>query len=197
VVIEPLIYELREIGKNGGYKGFNANVVAKAGYAGGIATAIEIVDSGYGYERDQQVALTNENNPYGIIGTTVIDLAGKGKGYWKSNQGFLSDQIYLQDSYFYQKFSYEIIASRMLNTYETYVKDLVHPSGMKLFGRFINKNELEQENAEVVYITLNKNVITDEAPPVVKYGILTDDNTKENVDETTFTSDQKLKPYPP
>jgi hypothetical protein len=197
VVIEPLIYELREVGKNGGYKGFNANVVAKAGYAGGIATAIEIVDSGYGYERDQQVALTNENNPYGIIGTTVIDLAGKSKGYWKSNQGFLSDQIYLQDSYFYQKFSYEIIASRMLNTYETYVKDLVHPSGMKLFGRFINKNELEQENAEVVYITLNKNVITDEAPPVVKYGILTDDNTKENVDETTFTSDQKLKPYPP
>jgi len=195
VVIEPLIYELREVGKNGGYKGFNANVAAKAGYAGGIVTAIEIVDSGYGYERDQQVALTNENNPYGIIGTTVVDLGGKGKGYWKGNQGFLSDQIYLEDSYYYQKFSYEIIASRMLNTYEKYVKDLVHPSGMKLFGRFVNKNELEQENAEVMYSSLNKNVISIIEPPPVVNKILTVDNTKEGDDETVFTSDRLLAPY--
>jgi len=193
IIIEPLIYELREVGKNGGYKGFNANVSAKAGYAGGIVTAIEIVDSGYGYERDQQVALTNENNPYGIIGTTVVDLGGKSKGYWKDNKGFLSDQIYLEDSYYYQKFSYEIIASRMLNTYEKYVKDLVHPSGMKLFGRFVNKNELEQENAEVIFSSLNKEIFvtTEIQPPVYKY--LTVDNSKVISSRTTITSDTDKK----
>lgn len=195
VIIEPLIYELREKGKNGGYKGFNANVSAKAGYSNGIVTAIEIVDSGYGYERDQQVALTNDNNPYAIVGTTVIDTGGKGKGYWRDNKGFLSDQIYLEDSYYYQKFSYEIIASRMLNTYEKYVKDLIHPSGMKLFGRFVNKNELEQDNLEIVFSSLNKDVISTVIPEPPVYQILTVDNSIENVSGTRFTSDNYLKTY--
>ena len=83
----------------------------------------------------------------------------------------------------------------MLNTYEKYVKDLIHPSGMKLFGRFVNKNELEQENAEVIFSSLNKDVITIVEPPVFVPDILTVDNTRESDDETVFTSDQLLKPY--
>jgi hypothetical protein len=194
-IVEPLIYELRMKGSNGGYKGFNANVVASAGYANGIVTAVEIVDSGYGYSRDQQVSLTTANNQYAVTGTTVVDLGGKGKGYWRNNKSFLSDQIYLQDSYYYQKFSYEIIASRMLNTYETYVKDLVHPSGMKLFGRFINKNEFEQENSEVVFSSLNQNVLSTIEPPPSIYSYLTVDNTKVLVSRTTITSDTDKKPF--
>ena len=148
-IIEPLIYELREIGSNGGYKGFNANVVAAAGYAEGIVTAIEVIDSGYGYQRDTEVSLTTANNQYAVKGISVVDLGGKSKGYWKNNKSFLSDTIYLQDSYYYQKFSYEILATRMLETYETYIKNLIHPSGMKLFGKFFIKSEFGNENSTI------------------------------------------------
>jgi hypothetical protein len=149
-IIEPLIYELREIGSNRGYKGFNAKVDAKAGTANGIVTSVEIIDSGYGYSRDQEVSLTTANNQYAVKGFTVVDVNGVSKGYWKDNKSFLSDTIYLQDSYYYQKFSYEIVATRMLETYETQIKNLIHPSGMKLFGKFFIKSEFDLQESDIV-----------------------------------------------
>jgi hypothetical protein len=149
-IIEPLIYDLKEIGNNGGFKGFNARVDAKAGTANGIVTAVEIIDSGYGYGRDQEISLTTANNQYAVKGFTVVDLSGVSKGYWKDNKSFLSDTVYLQDSYYYQKFSYEIVASRMLDTYEKQIKNLIHPSGMKLFGKFFVKSEFDLQKADIV-----------------------------------------------
>jgi hypothetical protein len=149
-IIEPLIYELREIGSNRRYKGFNAKVDAKAGTANGIVTSVEIIDSGYGYGRDQEVSLTTANNQYAVKGFTVVDVNGVSKGYWKDNKSFLSDTIYLQDSYYYQKFSYEIVATRMLETYETQIKNLIHPSGMKLFGKFFIKSEFDLQESDIV-----------------------------------------------
>jgi hypothetical protein len=142
-IIEPLIYNLKIMEPDGHYKGFNAIVDAKAGYAEGVVTAVDIIDSGFGYERDQDVDLYNEENAYSVSGKTVVDMNGVSKGYWEDNKSFVSDLMYLQDSNYYQNYSYEILASRMLNTYENYVKDLVHPTGMKLFGRYVIKNEIE------------------------------------------------------
>ena len=154
-VIEPLIEELDIYEPYGSYagtrKGFNAEILAHAGYATGIVTAVDIVDSGYGYDRDQVVELRNFTNPYAVTGTTVIDLQGKSQGYWLDNKSFISDNMYLQDSNYYQTYSYEIIASRMLNTYENYVKDLVHPVGMKLFGRYVIKNEFDINTSTAVH----------------------------------------------
>lgn len=155
-VIEPLIYELREIGTNRGYKGFNSRITAKAGTDSGIVTAIEVIDSGYGYGRDQEISLTTANNQYAVKGFTVVDLGGVSKGYWKDNKSFLSDSIYLQDSYYYQKFSYEIVASRMLETYEKQIKNLIHPSGMKLFGRFFIKSEFDLQGTNIVDSSFNQ-----------------------------------------
>lgn len=144
-IVEPLIYQLDIYEPFGPYagtrKGFNAVVNANAGTASGIVTAIKVVDSGFGYDRNQVVQLISNTNPYAVTGTTVVDLAGVSMGYWKDNKSFASDNIYLQDSYYYQNYSYEIIASRMLNTYENYVKNLVHPTGTLLFGRYAIKNE--------------------------------------------------------
>jgi hypothetical protein len=128
---------------DGKYKGFNSILSATAGYATGVVTAVDIIDSGFGYERDQDVSLYNETNQYSVSGKTVVDSNGISKGYWEDNKSFVSDLMYLQDSDYYQNYSYEILASRMLNTYENYVKDLVHPTGMKMFGRYVIKNEME------------------------------------------------------
>jgi hypothetical protein len=144
-IIEPLVYRLKITEPNGKYKGFNSYIEAIAGYAKGVVTAVEIVDSGFGYERDQDVDLSNDSNLYSVSGKTVVDSGGIGKGYWDDNKSFISDLMYLQDSDYYQNYSYEILASRMLNTYEKYVKDLVHPSGIKMFGRYVVKNEIVDE----------------------------------------------------
>jgi len=77
-----------------------------------------------------------------ITGSAVIDTDGVGDGYWRNNKGFISDIMMIQDSYYYQNLSYEILANRMLSVYENLVRDLIHPSGIALFGRFRLRNEL-------------------------------------------------------
>ena len=142
-IVEPLIYEQKINDGNGGYKGFDAVVSATAGFAQGIVTSVKIVDSGVGYERDKIVNLKSANNAYSVTGRSVVNFTGLGKGYWKNKRSFVSDEMYLQDSDYYQNYSYEIVVNKMKNVYENYVKDLVHPVGMKMFGRFAIKSELD------------------------------------------------------
>jgi hypothetical protein len=135
-IIEPDIYDLRINNGRDGYYGYDAIVTSKASSAKGVVTALEVVDSGYGYNQNETLYLSNPNNSVVVSGVSVVDNNGKGMGYWKNNKSFTSDTINIQDSYYYQSFSYEIVASRMMNTYEKYVKDLIHPSGMKMFGKY-------------------------------------------------------------
>jgi len=135
-VLEPDIYDLRIYNGLGGYYGYDAIVTSKASSANGVVTALEIVDSGYGYNPDETLYLSSTTNPTVVSGVSVINGNGKSLGYWKDNKSFVSDTINIQDSNYYQNFSYEIVASRMMSTYEKYVKDLIHPSGMKMFGKY-------------------------------------------------------------
>lgn len=127
----------------GGVKGHNAVVTSRVANAQGVAIAVEVVKSGYGFVPGETVYLsTSDNEGIVVTGVSVIDLDGVDDGYWRTSKSFLSDVIKIQDSYYYQDFSYEIVVNRMLSTYEQIVKDLVHPTGIALFGRFRVKNEL-------------------------------------------------------
>ena len=62
-------------------------------------------------------------------------------GYYSANNGFLDDDVYIQDSKYYQSFSYLIKIDERLSTYKSAVRSLLHPAGMALFGEFqINNN---------------------------------------------------------
>ena len=135
-IIEPDVYDLRIRNDKEGYYGYDAVVTSKASSANGVVTAVEIVDSGYGYNLNETIYLSSESSPVVVSGVAVVDNNGKNKGYWKNSKSFSSDVINIQDSDYYQNFSYEILATRMINTYESYVKDLIHPSGMKMFGKY-------------------------------------------------------------
>jgi hypothetical protein len=56
----------------------------------------------------------------------------------------------IQDSFYYQDFSYEIVAQRMLSSYEQLVRNLVHPSGKALFGRFKMQDIYTSDQSSVV-----------------------------------------------
>jgi len=133
----------------GGTKGHNADITTNVSEAQGVVVAAEVINSGYGFTPGDTVFLSTPGNE-GVIVTAsaVIELDGVGDGYWKDNKSFLSDVMKIQDSYYYQDFSYDIVVKRMLNVYEKTVKDLIHPSGIALFGRFRIKNELISNQSE-------------------------------------------------
>jgi hypothetical protein len=80
-----------------------------------------------------------------IIGTAGIkpaiieiklDAIAEYPGYFQTNNGFLSDSIYIQDSNYYQIYSYVLKINERLSTYKDAVKTMIHPAGVALFGEF-------------------------------------------------------------
>lgn len=90
---------------------------------------------------DNKYTILDPDEP-AIIKITLGSLA-KYPGYYTSNLGFLDDAIYIQDSKFYQAFSYVIKIDEKLETYRSAIKTLVHPAGMALFGEYDIRNEFD------------------------------------------------------
>lgn len=146
-IVEPEIYGLRIPDGKGGFYGFNSVVYSQSGIAKGVVTSVSVIDSGYGYKPDETLLLNNPNNQISITGTAIIDTNGIREGYWQDNKSFSSDKLYLQDSDYYQTYAYEIVVNRMLETYEKAVKDLIHPSGFKLFGKYKSYAEVTSDTS--------------------------------------------------
>ncbi len=64
-------------------------------------------------------------------------------GYYSKNDGFISDSIYIQDSFYYQAFSYVIRIDEQLNSYKNILKSYIHPSGMALFADYQINNTFD------------------------------------------------------
>ena len=64
-------------------------------------------------------------------------------GYFTSNAGFLDDSIFIQDSKYYQAFSYVIRIDERLSSYKSAVKTMLHPAGMALFGEYNITNTVD------------------------------------------------------
>lgn len=147
-IVEPYIYDLRiPDDVRGGYYGHNAIIEATASNANGIVTSVDLVGSGFGYTPSETLLLTNNSNITAVTAKAVIDQHGASPGYWTDNKGFLSDKIYIQDSDYYQSFSYEIVAPRMKSTYEKLVNSIVHPVGFKMFGKFVVTSEVGSDQS--------------------------------------------------
>ena len=70
-----------------------------------------------------------------VISFKVNPLA-KYQGYYQDNQGFLSDNIKIQDNSYYQPFSYVISIDEQLESYKNIVKTYLHPAGTRLFANY-------------------------------------------------------------
>jgi hypothetical protein len=56
---------------------------------------------------------------------------------WTTNDGFLNDTKYIQDSYYYQSFSYVIKTGQGVEVWRDYVKKVLHPAGFRFFGEIL------------------------------------------------------------
>lgn len=109
-------------------------------------------------------SLTSTTTTPAIIKVVLGPLA-KYPGYYVNNDGFLDDAIYIQDSNFYQAFSYVIKIDQSLATYKTIVKNLIHPAGMAIFGEYDLRNEFTINTAiesliKILSITVNDSAVT-------------------------------------
>ena len=149
-VIEPDIANQVIYDSSATQKGNNAVITSIISSGNSSVTAVEIIDSGYGYVENENVTLTSNTNTTLVGGTSIVYRTGKGPGRWLNRKSFASDITYIQDGYFYQNYSYQIIAKRMLSSYETLVRDLVHPSGVAMFGAYRSSDYIDDEQDSVI-----------------------------------------------
>jgi len=84
-----------------------------------------------------RILLQDEVEIYYPKNNMLIPSAGKwdaSSERYLTNDGFLSDKMKLQDSYFYQKFSYVIRTGNNVDKWRDVYNKLVHPSGFIFFG---------------------------------------------------------------
>lgn len=134
-ITEPDIAALNIVDALGNFKGKNAAVDVNIVGGNGVIKTVDIISSGFGYLPNETVTLSGTEGR-SASGASIVYTVGTGEGRWLSRKSFSSDLMKIHDGYYYQTFSYDIISSKLLSTYETMVKDLVHPSGIALFGRY-------------------------------------------------------------
>jgi hypothetical protein len=100
-----------------------------------------------------------------------IGAVAKYQGHYNTNDGFLDDDIYIQDSYRYQKYSYLITVDEKLESFKALIKSYLHPAGTALFGEYQIQNtfvansssiqELSQWISRASFTTINKAITND------------------------------------
>ena len=125
--------------------GDNATITGDVIVADGVATAVDVIDSGYGYLGDQAMSLTSANNSFVITANSVVATEGTGTGFWETTTSHLSDTSKVRDNKYYQEYSYDIQTGVSINRYRDIVKKVLHVAGTELFGTVV-KNSVINTN---------------------------------------------------
>jgi hypothetical protein len=122
--------------------GDNAIITGDVVVADGVATAVEIIDSGYGYLNNQSMTLTNDTNQVTITANSVVATEGTGTGFWETTTSHLSDTSKVRDNKYYQEYSYDIQTGVSINRYRDIVKKVLHVAGTELFGTVVKNSTI-------------------------------------------------------
>lgn len=124
--------------------GLNAIIQSDAQSGQGFATQLNIVDSGYGYVNGEIVTLTSINDSSKTLTARVyLGTAGVGEGYHLNRKSFLSSDKFIQDSDYYQEYSYEILTALPFEVYKETLVKVLHVAGTKPFGSYVSTSQSE------------------------------------------------------
>ena len=104
---------------------------------GGVKS-LDVIDNGFGYSTAPTLDFTGLGNDSEKAEATVI-IGGYENEFglkFTGTDGFLSSDKYLQDSFYYQLFSYVITSGQTIDKWRDTIKRTVHPAGLALFGNF-------------------------------------------------------------
>jgi hypothetical protein len=146
---------------------------------GGLKS-VELINFGIGYTDDFTLSILSQNsitsgllsgssaiNDPALISVNLGTIA-RYPGYFQTNDGFLSDSMFIQDSRYYQAFSYVIKIDQRLQEYASAVKTIVHPAGMAMFGEYTIVNDINLDIAlesaiKLLGVTLRDSITTSES----------------------------------
>ena len=114
--------------------GLNANIPTIVQTANGVATAMDVQDSGFGFIDQETITLTSPGSNYQITAIVNLGKQGVGSGFYLSTGGFLSSDKRLHDGDYYQDFSYDIETSIPFASYFEVLHKIAHVAGTKAFG---------------------------------------------------------------
>lgn len=123
--------------------GDNAVITGTSINAQGVATGVEVIDSGYGYIQDGDVTLQRSGFEFVITGKSQIINQGIAEGFWKTTSSHLNSEKKIHDNKYYQEFSYDIQSGLSLDKYLHFIQDVVHMSGNEIFGTVVNSSKIE------------------------------------------------------
>ncbi|AMQ65900.1 baseplate wedge subunit protein [Stenotrophomonas phage vB_SmaS-DLP_6] len=124
-------------------KGLNATINGEASAGRGAIDTVKILDAGLGYQEGDVVELRNANNSFIAGGTIALGREGVGEGYWKDTRSFLNSDKYIQDSFYYQEYSFEVRVALAFERYANIIKRLWQPAGTEAFGKYVVGEELD------------------------------------------------------
>ena len=176
--------------------GLHSNVTSLV-YTNGIISSAALTSNGSGYDSSPYISVKSSNGSGAILsanvaaynltsqvtGRVVKTGIGKSPGYWESTKSFLNSDKYIQDSYFYQDFSYQLKTAATLDKYKDVLYNTFHTAGSELFGQF-QLSELNNEPSSILY---DESAM--EINNVVAY-YLTSDMTVITADNSNYTADQ-------
>jgi len=122
--------------------GDNAVISGTVVVAEGVASTVEVIDSGYGYLNNKSMTLTSANSIYAITANSIVATQGSGTGYWESKTSHLSDTAKIRDNKYYQEYSYDIQTGVSFNRYSNIVRKVLHVAGTELFGSVIKNSNI-------------------------------------------------------
>lgn len=110
----------------------------------------EILISNQGFSVDNIIISTPPINPFlpsatGFEGTLIKSYISFQRGNYLNNDGKISSNKYMQDSRYYQEFSYVLKTDRTFNNLKSLVKQLLHPAGYEFFSQILIQKCLRSE----------------------------------------------------
>lgn len=146
----------------GGDASVLANAYVTTNTTGGVVSA-NLVYGGSGYTSIPVLRIQSNTGSGAFLTATIQEFnttskilarvqkagIGRNKGYWSTTRGFLDADKYIQDSYYYQDYSYEIRVAQTLNKYKDILYDTFHVAGSELFGKYL-RNLYQKQTASVV-----------------------------------------------
>lgn len=137
-VSNPVIASLHLFDSNNQLDGTDANISGFASIGSGAISTVTVKNSGIGYVDGEHLGMMSANN-VGVFANGIAQIVGVGSGFgrWKNTQSFLDFDKYLQDSFYYQNFSYEIQSGLSPDQYQNIIKNGWHVAGTQMFGRVI------------------------------------------------------------
>ena len=122
------------------FRGRNA-VMQTGNLATGSISSLTVSNFGVGYTSAPTVTANNTGDQNAIFSATIGTLAEQPGGY-TNESSLLSGKDKIQDSYYYQDYSYVLKTNTPINQFRDPVKTFVHPAGWALFGEIAVQSTL-------------------------------------------------------